>query len=105
MLAWTSQLGSAGVRPTRDNPDRVDDARYVAEQRQQNVEPELSAKSDGKQHADRREQYGEEDAKKVAHRVRSTTAETSVNGVTTDLLHLHPCSRDGLERTCGPLAH
>ena len=42
-----------------DDPDRVDDARQVAEERQQNVQPEMQADAHLEENADRRQEDGE----------------------------------------------
>ena len=75
----THFLGSAEIRlarhaplstcSTRDDPDRVNDAWDVAQERQQNVEPELSAQADGEEHAHGRKQDCEQDTQKVCHRI------------------------------------
>ncbi|HWK80481.1 MAG TPA: hypothetical protein VNP95_06920 [Thermomicrobiales bacterium] len=52
----------------------------IAQDRQQNVEPELSAQTDGEEDADRREQDGEQDAKKVCHGTDGARWDRGVNG-------------------------
>ena len=49
-------------RAARDDPDRVDDAGEVAQDRQQDVEPELPAQAYGEEHADGWQEDGENDA-------------------------------------------
>jgi hypothetical protein len=60
-LSGIAEIGHARHTPlstwsTRDDPDRVNDAWNVAQERQQNVEPELSAQADSKEHAHGRKQ-------------------------------------------------
>ena len=50
-----------------DDPDRMDDAWNVAQDRQENIEPELSAQADREEHADGRQQNGKQDAQKICH--------------------------------------
>ena len=52
---------------TRDDPDGVNDAWNVAQDRQQDVEPELPAQPNGEEHPDRRQQNGKQDAQKIGH--------------------------------------
>jgi hypothetical protein len=54
-------------RPTRDDPNRVNDARDVAQDRQEDVEPELPTQSNGEEHTDRRQQNGKQNAQKIGH--------------------------------------
>jgi hypothetical protein len=55
------------TRSTRDDPDRMNDAWNVAQDRQEDVEPELPTQADGEEYADWREQDSEQDAQKVCH--------------------------------------
>jgi hypothetical protein len=45
----------------------MNDAWNVAQDRQEDVEPELTTQADGEEHADRWEQDGQKDAQKVRH--------------------------------------
>jgi len=45
----------------------MNDARDVAQDGQQDVEPELAAQADGEEHADGRQEDSEDDAKQVSH--------------------------------------
>ena len=45
----------------------MNDAGNIAQDRQEDIEPELPAQTDCEEDADRREQDGEKDAKKVCH--------------------------------------
>jgi hypothetical protein len=47
---------------SRDDPDCVHDARYVAEQRQQDVQPKLTAEANLQENAERRQQDREQDS-------------------------------------------
>ncbi len=51
--------------PPEDDPDGVDDARDVAEQREQDVEPELQADADLQEHAQGRQEDGQQDTEDV----------------------------------------
>src|SRR5690606_22170924 len=67
---WASACASArpegGTRlAPRDDPHGVNDARNVAEQRQQAVEPEMQAEADLEEDAERRQQDGQDDADDV----------------------------------------
>ena len=48
-----------------DDPDRMNDAGNVAAQRQQNVQPEMQAKTDLKKNTDRRQENGKENTDNV----------------------------------------
>ncbi len=52
---------------TGQNPDGVDQSWNVAEQCQQDIEPELAAESDLEEDAERRDDHGEDDAKQISH--------------------------------------
>src|SRR5690349_14155889 len=50
---------------SQNHPQRMDDAGNIAEQRQEDVEPELQPEADLEEHAKRRQDDGEEDAHDV----------------------------------------
>jgi sterol desaturase/sphingolipid hydroxylase (fatty acid hydroxylase superfamily) len=56
---------AAAASASRDDPDRVHDAGDVAEQRQQNVQPEVRTQSDLQKNAERRQQDREDDSQNV----------------------------------------
>lgn len=63
--ALPASLGiSDGLSPN-DDPDRVDDARQVAEERQQNVQPEVQSDAHLEENADRRQEDCEKNANDV----------------------------------------
>jgi len=47
---------------SEDHPERVHDARQPAAQRKQDVQPEMQAEPDLKEHAERRQDEGEQNA-------------------------------------------
>src|ERR671919_638756 len=61
-----------------DDPDRVHDPRDVAEEREQNVEPELAAEANLEVHSKRRQQDRQQDADQV-HRHRALRRKTGVS--------------------------
>ena len=52
-----------------DYPDGVDDPRDVAEQRKKDIQPEVDAKADLQEHAQRRQKDGEDDTNNIHRRV------------------------------------
>jgi hypothetical protein len=50
-----------------DDPDRMKDTWEVAEDRQQDVEPELPAEANGQEHANRWQEDREEDSEEIRH--------------------------------------
>jgi len=51
----------------REHPDGVDQSRDIAEQGQQDIDPEVRAESDFEEDAQRWNDDGEDDAKQVCH--------------------------------------
>lgn len=80
-MAISSPGGGGGASPAQDHPDGVNDAGNITAQRQKNIEPEMQAKPDLKEYADRRKKDGDENTDDVhddrAFHLRMTCRSTS----------------------------
>ena len=65
-----------------NDPHGMNDARNITEQSQEDVDPECSAQANREQHADRRQQDRQENAKEIAHGLIGAIGKTQPgNGV------------------------
>ena len=55
----------AGISLPQDHPDGVNNAGYITAQRQKNIEPEMQAKPDLKEHTDGRKKDGDKNTNDV----------------------------------------
>lgn len=56
---------AAQISFAHDHPDRVNDAGNVTAKREQDIQPEMEAKSDLEKHANRRKNDGDENTKDI----------------------------------------
>src|SRR6185437_9100574 len=83
--------GSAASLGSQNHPQGMDDAGDIAQQRQQDVEPELQPEPDLEEHAERRQEDGEEDADDV-HWRNAVPGRQWLRLTTARLYSFKPCS-------------
>jgi hypothetical protein len=59
-----------------NNPDGMDDSRNIAQDRQQDIEPELTSEANREKYADRRQKDGKDYAQNIAHQLLRFAAQS-----------------------------